>query len=425
MLAKPTISARSRRRQRRGALYIVVLGVALTVSLIGMSGLMVSQLQLRRASQAQDWTEAGDLALSAIEQAIKLINSSSNWRSSYTNNTESYKYPMGNGTFSYKLVDAALGTPGGDGNLNNNTYDPVRLHGIGRVGKTVRVYSVQLIGDTPMDVLRTDVATSGYLNVAVQTGSVAGPLSSNGLFTRGATVNGNVEAGSVSGAGAINGTLTTPATAKAMPDVTVFDAYKRMATTIAWTAGGTWNMSAPLLSNSIDPFSAPTNVNGIYYISVPSNSTLNIQVSHIKGTLVIDCADKAKVQINSTIYWEPNSTDLPILLIRHTGTSSVKDVIQPASGTITEGSTTYSAQLKGLIHVIGGTAAAVSGNAELQLGGTAPIQGTVIVNQDAKVTSNATTFNHDYNLYLNPPVGYSTGATVKIVAGSCLWEAAP
>lgn len=409
-------------RLRRGTIYVVVMGVAATVSLIGMSGLMVARLQLRRAAEANAWTEAGDLALAGIELGIARISANATWRTTYTNNTETAPISMGSGTFTFKLVDAALGITGGDGNLNNNAYDPVRLHGIGRVGNTVRAYSVQLIGDVPLDILRTTVATKGYLNVTVPVTAAGGPLSTNGLYTRGDTTTGNVEAGSVTGAGTIYGGLASPSAAKAMPDPTVFDAYRRLATTIPFGGGGNWTMSAPLLSANVNPFSATTNPNGIYYINASGPVTLNI--THIKGTLVIDCQDGVTIQINSAMYWEPHTTDLPILLIRHLTTSKAQDSISPLSGTVTEGGTTYPSELRGLVHVIGATGAP-SGNLVANLGNSSTIRGTLIVDQDAIVRFQSGTFKWDANLYLNPPVGYSTGPTVKIVTGSMRWEPAP
>jgi len=415
----------SARTTRGGTTYVVVLGVATIVSVLGMSGLMVSRLQYRQAVQSRDWTEAGDLALSAIELGILRISQDTSWRTNFTNNAEITPISFGNGTLSFKLVDAALGLSGGDGNLNNNTYDPVRLYGIGRVGSTTRVYSVLLVGDTGLDVLRTCVATSGYLNNNVTSTALGGALSTNGLFTRGAVVNGNVDAASVTGSAAINGILTTPATAKAMPDKTVFDGYMRLATPLTWAgSSGNWNMVAPLLSATTNPFGAGTNPNGIYYVNVPANSTLTIQVNHIKGTLVVDCQDKSKVDISQKIYWEPNRSDKPILLIRHLTTSAAKDIIQPQAGTVTEGVNTYTSQLKGLVHIFG-PAGTPSGSLEANIGNGGTFNGTLIIDEDAKILSSSATFIWDSNLFLNPPIGYSTGPSMKILSGSAQWEAAP
>jgi hypothetical protein len=422
-MTEPGCPRAVRTAARRGTTYILVMGVAAIVSLIGMTGLMVARLQYRQAIQSRDWAEAGDLALSAIELGIARINATPTWRTTFANNAESAPVAMGHGALSYKFVDAALGLTGGDGSLSNNTYDPVRLHGIGRVGNAVRVYSVQLVGDAPLDVLRTTVATSGYLNNKDQSTASGGPLSSNGLFTRGATVNGDVEAGSVSGSGTINGTLTTPAPAKTMPDTTVLDAYKRIATPIVWNSGNTWTLTAAQLNATTNPYGT-TNPNGIYYINAPVNGILKVQIQHIKGTLVVDCADKARVEVSQPMYWEPNSSDQPILLIRHLTTSATSDRLTPSPGTITEGSTTYPSQLKGLVHVIG-AAGAAWGDLEVSMGNGGTFNGTLIIDQDAKIDNTSATFNWDPYLYYNPPIGYSTGPTVRMTPGSLLWEAAP
>lgn len=424
MPAPRTTYPRPSRAKRRGTVYVVVLGAALIVSLIGMTGLMVARLQFRRATQAQDWIEAGDLALSAIEWGIKQINANTNWRTTYTNNVEITPIAMGRGTMSYKLVDAALGLASGDGTLSNNTYDPVRLYGIGRVGNAVRVYSVLLIGDVPLDVLRTTVATSGYLNNSSASTTSGGPLSSNGLFTRGATVDGDVEAGSVTGTGTITGTLTTPAPAKTMPDKGVFEYYKRLATPLTWPGGTSWTMSAPLLSDTVNPFGSTTNPSGIYYVNVPDGNFLAIETLHTKGTLVVDCGDGATVLLTKEMFWEPKTPDLPILLIRHLTTSSTSDLITSYLGSITEGSTTYPCQLRGLVHIMGATGAA-SGDQEGTIGYGGTYQGTLIIDGDARVYKTSATFNWDPNLYYNSLIGYTTGPTMKIVRGSCLWEAAP
>jgi hypothetical protein len=385
---------------------------------------MVARLQYRQAIQSRDWEEAGDLALSAVELGVLKINATPTWRTDFVNHAESTPIAMGHGTLSYRFVDAALGLAGGDGSLNNNTYDPVRLHGIGRVGNAVRVYSVQLVGDTPLDVLRTTVATSGYLNNAITSTASGGPLSSNGVFNRGNTVNGNVEAGSVSGSGTINGTLTMPAAAKVFPDRTVFDAYKRMATPVSWPGGaGTFDLIGSLVTAANGPTST-SNPNGIYSVDVPANSTLKIQVNHIKGTFVVDCQDQSKVEITQSMYWEPHSSDYPILLIRHLTTSAAIDKLQPAPGTITEGSTSYSSQLNGLVHIIGATSAA-SGSLEASIGGGGTFRGTLIVDQDAKIEVTSATFIWNMLLFYYPPIGYTTGPTMKINPGTSQWESAP
>src|SRR5438309_1227675 len=49
-------------RHRRGGAYILVLGVALLVTVIGMGALMTTRLAAREANSSTDWEEAGTLA---------------------------------------------------------------------------------------------------------------------------------------------------------------------------------------------------------------------------------------------------------------------------------------------------------------------------------------------------------------------------
>jgi hypothetical protein len=409
-------------RQRRGTTYILVMGAAAMIGVIGLSGMLAARIQQRGVALGNDWNEAAFLAQSGIELGIARINADPNWRTNYVSGVESAAIPLGSGSASFKLVDAALGLPGGDGSLNNNSFDPVRLYGYGRVGDAVRVFSVQLIGATPLDALRTCMTAKGAGNNK-EAIFASGPISTNGQFKIEEVVTANVEAGSINygGAGAVDGTIVAPAAAKTLPDPTLFDAYKRLATTIPY-GSDPWKPTAPLLSAAVNPLSGTTNSSGIYYIAIPAGCKIQLRIDHIKGTLLIDCADKAKFQLNDPIYWEPHSTDLPILLIRHQTNSGTDDELRPSSGFVTEGGQTYQSELHGLVYITGPSGASIS--AKLGGGGTA--SGTIITHNDFKVEGPpGFTCNWLSNLYLNPPVGFATGHKMKIASGSLLWEAGP
>src|SRR5262249_43884039 len=112
------------RRQRRGATLILVLCAALIVSVIGLSGLTVARLNVRRGSQGNDWTEAGVLAMAGVENALAAIdNNYFWWRWTYANDAESTPRTLGHGTVSWKLVDDSL--EGTDGSLADDFTDPV------------------------------------------------------------------------------------------------------------------------------------------------------------------------------------------------------------------------------------------------------------------------------------------------------------
>jgi hypothetical protein len=258
------------------------------------------------------------------------------------------------------------------------------------------------------------------------------------------TIAGKAEAASKSGTGSVKGGLTILSGAKPMPATSVFDAYVRMATVIPYPSSGSGTsgtLSYPLLSAAVNPAGA-ANAKGIYYISVPSTKALTIQTSRIRGTLLIDCADRATVILTSMICWDPELPELPILMIRHTGTGTANDTISPPAGTITEvldnlnppstpynGNSnilplvtdSYPSQLNGLIHVI--SPGGATGVSQVNIGGGASIKGMVIV--DGNVTATDAIVQHDDNLYANPPIGYTTGPVMIPIPGTWRWEVLP
>jgi len=117
--------------RRRGSIYAVVLGMAILVSLIGLSAVAVGRVNLRVASMGSDGTDAEVLALSAIEHAAATINTDATWRAKYTGVSRiSPVVAMGRGSFKWDLVDEP------NGSLS------VRVFGTGTVGEASRCYSV-------------------------------------------------------------------------------------------------------------------------------------------------------------------------------------------------------------------------------------------------------------------------------------------
>lgn len=67
-------------RRRRGSTYVMVLGVAVILTVIGLSSLTVARINTRAAVQANDWGEAQALAFSGAEYALAKISSTAGWR---------------------------------------------------------------------------------------------------------------------------------------------------------------------------------------------------------------------------------------------------------------------------------------------------------------------------------------------------------
>lgn len=128
---------RSRVSQQRGTVYVTVLGVAMIVSVIGLTSLHISRLELRQTQTLQDTAYARSVAQSSVEYAVAKIESDSSWRSNLVHGTEYSITPTGfNATMSYRLLD------NDDNNLADDANEPVEIQGIGRYGDATVVYSI-------------------------------------------------------------------------------------------------------------------------------------------------------------------------------------------------------------------------------------------------------------------------------------------
>jgi hypothetical protein len=123
---------------RRGSMYIAVLLIATIVSVIGISALTVTRLQLRSAEGASDVTAACLYAQSAIEMGLFTVNDDADWRSVYSNDDWLPERSIGDGVYTLKLVDEV------NGSLTADPNAAVRLYGWGMAGDAVRIYSVLL-----------------------------------------------------------------------------------------------------------------------------------------------------------------------------------------------------------------------------------------------------------------------------------------
>jgi len=124
-------------RLRRGSVYIAVSGTAVLVSLVGFTAMHVSRLELDRATVQSERTYARQLAQSGVEFAMAAIDLDSNWRNNYSHNVMSSRNPMGvDENIRFRFLDRV------DGNLGNNSDDPVEIQGIGQFRSSKFIYSV-------------------------------------------------------------------------------------------------------------------------------------------------------------------------------------------------------------------------------------------------------------------------------------------
>src|SRR5947209_16511459 len=91
-------------RARRGAAYVLVLGMGLLLAVVCYGVLMVTRLRGHDIQQSRDARDAELLAESAVQRAAQILaNNSTTWRTTYTNNVETAQVTCGRGTISFKL----------------------------------------------------------------------------------------------------------------------------------------------------------------------------------------------------------------------------------------------------------------------------------------------------------------------------------
>ncbi len=127
--------------RQRGSVYILVLGASLIVAVIGISSLMAARVQRRAVAASAEMIQARELARSAIERGLRDIKVNSTfWRMQMAMMPPT-NVPFADGTFTLTIVDPI------DGNLTNNTSDPVVFTGIGKYGDSQYILEVSLNGD--------------------------------------------------------------------------------------------------------------------------------------------------------------------------------------------------------------------------------------------------------------------------------------
>lgn len=124
---KTTNRRHPRRHRRRGVTYVLLVGTAMIVTVIGLSALVAARVQLRSAEGTNDSAEARFYAQSAVEMGFLMIRGTSTWRNDLGSGFWLTDQPIGTGTFS---LEATILDGGGDPN-----DDPVVLTGTGVCGQ--------------------------------------------------------------------------------------------------------------------------------------------------------------------------------------------------------------------------------------------------------------------------------------------------
>ncbi len=403
---------RGRQPDRRGSLYVPVLGVAMIVASIGMSAMVVARLNLRSVSGRQDRREARLLADAAVELGVTMLGNESDWR---TTRAHDVPYPsagalaIGGGTLNWKLID-------GDGDLADDDRDSVRLVGAGKVGQAVYTKSVILepsgIGLTCLEV----ALHSGGDNNIYSGFNCDQIISANDdVNAWGPTANTDVEVVDQFN-GSISGTLTTGITPRQMPGDSVFAYYLSNGTWIDYSdiPGGT--MQKVVLSPGNNPFGA-TNPQGIYVIDC-QNHWIRIKLVRLVGTLVI-LNPSSGSDLDNDQHWEPAVPNFPVLMVdgdidfnwhgEHALRESFSGVnYNPPHTPYQDQSDAdqtdeYPGLIKGLVYVTG----------NLNIYHECVHEGVLVAGGNTS-TSGAVTLTYDGTFLTHPPPGFGSGSVMAI-----------
>lgn len=426
-------------RTARGGIYIAVLGVTVIVMTLGLGGLLAARAHHGVAVDLRNTMRAQAASVAAVELARLSMAENPSWRTELTSGVWSAPVAFAGTMVSWRVSDPT------DGNLADDRSEMVTVEGMASIAGSTQLTAVDLRAvKKPLEVLGFTVHAAGSMDNSGTLSSAGRGISTGGTLTNNGVIRGDASALLMLGTGSISGSTSILSLAPGMPAATVFESYKARATTIPWGGGtGDWAVTWPLLSEGVNPSASGTNSDGIYSISVPASKVLFLELYRIRGTLIIDCADKACVQITKAINWEPTRTDLPILLIRHLTSTYAQDQISPAVGTLSEATLgvnlnptgspyqglanstlteSYPSKLAGLIHVL--FPVGNLGGSSVLVGANASMHGTLLSSGNITVASSGASLTFDDGLYADPPDGYYAG-TMEVIRGSWRRIAAP
>ena len=393
------------RHDRKGSLYLTVLGTGMIVAVLALAALTICRVQRRITDETADQAEARCYAEAGVQIGLLKIKSTASWRTTFTNGTWESNRPVGVGTYSLEGIDP------NDGNLANSTVEPLQLTATGASGSARHKTRVLLVYDAvPLAALNMCLHAAGAVNViSGKSVRVTGaPLSTNGLLQvdSGAYVYGDAQSASFSGSGTVIGTRTTPAPAKPLPASSVFANYQALATTVPYLS----TYDKKVLTPTKNTFGGSTNAGGVYYID-GTGADVIIQGCRVNGTLLVKCN---KLVLDDAVFFHSYNTDYPVLIVD----GAVEMMYKTASYGLSElswitnfnptgapynGSTdsdtldTYPNEVQGLVHVKG----------NLTMKQTACVRGVVLC-EGAVTCEETNEIIHTPSLYQNPPMGYRT-----------------
>lgn len=287
---------------RRGSAYVLVLGAAMIVAMIGVGGAIASRAARKAAQLDSEASALTHAAMGALRAAAGNAQNSVAWRSA----------AKAAAPLSLTVDGIAISTTAtdpDDADLSNDLTGRVTFLATARKGQARRMVSMTFSpDDTLTDVLGSALHVNGDLKMA--SGAIlmsTGRVSSNGAVS-GGTIRADVAAvGAISGT--ISGTQTTLTSAFTMPSG-LEARYEAIGTTIPLAAFAGRKIQNNVLGPAKNPFGS-TNSLGVYVIDCAGND-FEVRDARLNCTLVLkNCS---KLTLSNTLLWTAPRADWPLVI---------------------------------------------------------------------------------------------------------------
>ncbi len=223
---------RHRATQRRGTIYIIVLGTSLVIATLGLAALTTVRVERSLRSDSVDSYRAQFNARAGAQMGLYQIANDSAWRTKMASNTWNSDLPLGQGTYGFYGVDPI------DSNLTNSAYHPVRLTSTGKSGPAMHKVQCEVAFHRPgLNCLEGALYAGGkltFINATVNSAtflSAGGDIHANGTSQINADVKSSL--GVFSGGGTYNGTTIGNQPLRQLPNAaSLIPYYDSLATAI-------------------------------------------------------------------------------------------------------------------------------------------------------------------------------------------------
>lgn len=402
-------------RSRRGSAYLLVLAATTIVTAAGVGALLVQRASNHAARLARSTADARAAALSGLELGAWVIDTVPTWRSTFAEGTWIPGWTLGNAT----VTVTAYTADGSTWQTNTDSTQRIRLLAKATAGDATQISTIEVDTETLPDEPFPALSYAAVANTVfvIDSGKTltadAAPIASNDLLWIPGTLVGDAEALRASGGGSITGSNSLLSPALTLPPSSLFEQYAARGTRLF----GSNSLSRCVLAPGFNA-KGPPNAEGIYYIR--SSSDVTIELSRLEGTLIV-FAPGRKVTVTGAALLEPADDAMPTLLVEGKliiDLNRAEPLDEDDAGNLNplgapyQGSwdlfnnDLYPNTIRGLVHATEG----------IEITQDADLRGTFLSGQHLSILANNVTITHDPGLPANPPEGYFTPGTTRIIA---------